>query len=115
MHKVIYLAVGEEPEVREVAKLDEEAMRALVDGPVEMIALAPGIDMWVNKEAVFRDVNRFVPIWGGGFAQVHGPVFVATVDENGDSIGLTSEQLEEWLEDSKAWDTTNQGKYQRRD
>ena len=50
MTKIIVCEPGQQPEVRELAKLDLDAMQAVVGGLIQCISLSPSVDLWINEE-----------------------------------------------------------------
>jgi len=83
------------PEVREIeSSLD--SMQALVGGNVDCVPVPGltehGIDLWINDEGKFTCKPNFAIFDGRDV--VFGPVFCASVDEEGETIGLTDEQVD---------------------
>lgn len=70
---------------------DLEGMRGVLLGHIELFARTPdGIDLWCNEEGRLIDMplNRIVL----GF-DVHGPILATASNDDGDTIGLTDEQV----------------------
>lgn len=72
-----------------------------VDGMISCVSLDNGIDMWVNDEYLYNG-NEFSPIATAAYWDTFGPfshhvngtvVFTGGVNYEGETIGLTIEQL----------------------
>lgn len=82
-------------------ELGLENMQKLVGGFIECVYVPElhelDIDLWVNEEGKFTHKPNFMLPWGD---TVHGPVFFASHDDEGSSVGLSDEQAAfvlEWL------------------
>lgn len=72
-----------------------------VDGMIECVHVQHGMDMWVNEEFLMRSDLDYNPIatelyWHkfGLFSHfIHGTVVMTTCDHEGNTTGLTLEQL----------------------
>lgn len=72
-----------------------------VGGWIECANVKHNIDIWLNEEGklIGLEPNRtataiFWDKWGIGTDIIVGDVFITTNDENGETIGLTDEQIE---------------------
>ena len=91
------------PEIREV-DLTLETMEELVGGYLECVALDykdnTAIYMWINEEGRLIGLfpNRIVqrPLDDAKFP-IRGDFFIAATNDDGEDIGLTDAQAEEWL------------------
>jgi len=116
-HKVIALRVGCEPvvEILDAGKpaITLESMQAITDGYIERICLAgqpvmgDSIDLWINEEGRIQNLrpNRLIRSPFNGEVVIHGDCFIAAGDPEGDTIGLTDEQVTEWLRVVATWRT----------
>ncbi len=98
------------PEVREIEP-GLSAMQALVSPPsdtvgrsfIELVRIPElaekGIDLYVNEEGKFNGCLPNFEIFGGRDF-VMGPAFFVSVDDEGETVGLTDDQLkaaQDWL------------------
>lgn len=96
-------------------RLDEYGIAELVaftrgDGPqvntllncrcADVVRLAQGLDMWVDDEGLMvaepmvnEVATRIARAYGFGFQPYVGPVLFASVDDEGETVGLTSGQI----------------------
>jgi len=96
---VITCRVGYRPKPQTVQG-DLAGMQAIVNGLIERIELAEGIDLWINEEGVIigAPANRVITTSRGYRSPIRGDFFVCGVDyETGESTSLTAEQVAEWL------------------
>jgi hypothetical protein len=98
MIRVIACRVGEDP-VAEDMESGLEAMQSFVDGRIECVALSPQVDLWCNEEFLFNGSkpNRLVRAMYGNEIPIHGDFFLASHDDEGNTVGLNGAQCEEWL------------------
>lgn len=100
--QIIALRMGELPKV-EVMDKGLDAMQAFVEGMITCVGLSDGCDLWCNDEGLYtHKPNRHV--MAGRFSQViHGPMFIAAHDGEGETVSLTDDQCREWLNESNKW------------
>jgi hypothetical protein len=85
--RVIVARVGKHPVVEEIdSGLD--GMQAVVGGYIECVSLdgsyEDGVDLWLNEEGRINGMRL--------------DVFLARHDSEGDTIGLTDEDVAKWLQ-----------------
>jgi len=97
---IIACRVGEDPIVEELPK-NLKSMQEFVGGFVECISLSYNVDLWCNDEFLFNGSvpNRLVRRLCGDWYPIHGDFFLASHDNNGETIGLTLSQQTEWLKE----------------
>lgn len=97
--KVIICRVGEEPVIEDINH-SLENMQVIVNGQFDCISLADDIDLWCNDEFLYNGStpNRFVKTLYGGEISINGTFFLASSNEDGETIGLNNQQLDEWME-----------------
>jgi len=103
--RVLLVPYNEEPRVVEIEHKLEE-MQRLVGGLIEAIHVKhdegtnhSGVDVWCNEEGLFQyhdQPNRMVFHAGGPAVYIHGPFFVARVDEEGDTLSLTDADIKRY-------------------
>jgi len=96
--KTIVARVGQHPAVEEIeAGLD--GMQAVVGGYIERVQLSETVDLWLNEEGRITGLplNRLVRDDYGNDWDVHGDVFLASHDDEGDTVSLSEEDLAKWL------------------
>jgi len=84
-----------------------ENMQAIVGGWIECVRIPElarkGIDLWCNEEGKYTCEPNFVYFWPGGPGDtIHGTVFLASHNDEGETVGLTEEQTDfaiAWLND----------------
>ena len=96
--KVILFPVNEDPRLIEIES-DFKSMQAVVGGLIEMVEVAEGLDVVINEES---KINGMLPnrIWmvDGELADIFfGDFFVCSVNDDGESIGLTDEEVSKTL------------------
>ena len=98
MKQIIVCEVGKAPEVRETS-LGLKTMQELVGGLIQVIALEEGVDAICNAEGRLQGLpfNRTLVDSGGQEWDILGDLFLAGLNEEGETIGLTDEQVEKWL------------------
>lgn len=82
-----------------VAPEGGDASRSMIECVYIPALSEHGVDLWVNEEGKFNGCRPNFQIHDGQDI-VMGPVFFAATDEEGDTIGLTDEQVtvvENWL------------------
>lgn len=72
-----------------------EGSQAVVGGLIDVVRLAPGLDLVINDEGLLHGLEPNFSVLGdfGSFAIV-GAVFFVGVDPQGDFVSLTDEQIE---------------------
>ncbi len=103
MQTFLHVPAGEPAETKQVQQITLTTLQFYVGGYVELVRIAPGIDLYVNEEAILRQMppNRvFSTHWGQNVPILGDAVLVASNDE-GETVGLTPEQAAEWLEKMK--------------
>ena len=100
--RVIVCRVGQHPVVEQIdAGLD--GMQAIVGGYIECVQLSgtleSGVDLWLNEEGRINGMplNRLVKDDRGRNWDVFGDVFISRHDDEGETIGLTDEDVAKWL------------------
>jgi hypothetical protein len=89
-----------QPCVREVETLDLETMQSMVGGPIELVRIDEGVDLYCNENGrlVGLPMNREVRTDDGRRYDFLGDFFiVGGDDETGENVGLTDEQIAKWL------------------
>lgn len=116
-HKVIVLRVGCEPVVEVfdagAAAISLASMQSVVDGYIERIVLAgepvmgDSVDLWINEEGRLQNLraNRLILAPHHGEVVVHGDCFIAAGNPEGDTVGLSDEQIDEWTQRVARWRT----------
>jgi hypothetical protein len=105
--KIIAVRIGEAPNVEEIGS-GLEPMQDFVDGPIELLRLDAKTDLWCNEEGKrTHSPNRLYVSPATGYADaIHGDFFLASHDDEGDTIGLTQQQqVDTWLERIRSWRT----------
>lgn len=79
----------------DITENELKKLQEAVDGYIEAVDLLD-FTMWVNEEGLLRnDLNRnFIGSEVCGFTIMGDIVITGKTDENGDTIGLTSDELE---------------------
>lgn len=92
--------VGKGFEEREMEK-GLKNMQALVGGLIEAVALKEGVDLWVNEEGLLNESELNMVLLQNGAAQAYyaGDAFFASVNDEGETIGLTDKQ-KQWIRDN---------------
>lgn len=97
--QIIVKKVGEPHEVRTIETLELEDMQELVGGLIECFHVGNGVDMWLNDMGKLIDLPLNIAIGSQDkrvLDTIHGDVFFASGNEEGETIGLTDEQVE-WV------------------
>ena len=99
---IIACRLGADPVVEELPK-GLQHMQGLVGGFVECVALSSEIDLWCNEEFLLNDSapNRLVARANGSGLSIHGDFFLASHDDEGNTIGLTESQQSKWLDEMR--------------
>jgi hypothetical protein len=96
--KVIVARVGQAPVVKD---MDDtlEGMQAIVGGYVEMIMISETVDMYFHEEGRLRGfpLNRYVMDVHGNNWDILGDLFLASHDDQGETISLSDADVEKWL------------------
>lgn len=94
--KIVTKKVNMPAKVEEFDSLTLEDMQSLVGGYVECIDCG-GIDLWLNEEGKLHNLPPNLITYYGDKAEdvVVGDVFFASFDEEGRTVGLTDEQIED--------------------
>ncbi|EJR09172.1 DUF3846 domain-containing protein [Bacillus cereus] len=75
-----------------------EVFQKIVDGYIERVGITPKIDLWCNDEGLFREdlkLNVLILHKGEAFAYIKGNVYFASYDDEGNTISLSDEQIQE--------------------
>lgn len=76
------------------------SLQAEVGGSIELVSLDAKTDAYVNEEGLLERLpfNRYLPTkFGGGRAvPVVGNVIIVSHDHEGETVGLTDEQVSYW-------------------
>lgn len=105
MSKKIKVLVKEEGKIQEWREIENklEVMQEIVGGWLDVVRLPKRIDMWIDDEGIAkgRPINVFVLEKGTGRAiyAIHGSIFFASSDRNGETISLNQEQTD-WLKEN---------------
>lgn len=82
-----------------------QLLRDSVDGYIERVSLKGDIDLWLNEEGklIGLEPNKnatllFWGTWGIGSDIIVGDVFLANSNSEGDTVGLTDEQIDHLLD-----------------
>jgi hypothetical protein len=114
-HTIIHIPAGgvdpdKQPSIQEVESytlqtLHYTDMQKLVGGYLETLSLAEGIDIWFNEEGRLTGLplNRLITAASGAQFDILGDAFIAASTGEGETIGLTSEQAEHWLQVVQGW------------
>lgn len=112
--KIIIKRCNEPCYVAEVEKLELEDMQSMVGGNIELIECNVGsaenpmyVDVWLNEEGKIREMppNLALVAHGGDKSSglfewidcLHGDLFFAASDSEGNTVGLSEEQITETL------------------
>ena len=89
--KAVIKKVGENPEVKEYQKIKYEDLKEAVGGWIEAVSLDNGVTLWVNEEGKLIGLkNNFVL----GNMSIEGDVIFTSVDDEGETTGLTDDQID---------------------
>lgn len=95
----IRMAVGEAPQ-RVVIGDDLASLQAAVGGYIELVSLDSKTDAYVNGEGLLEGLpfNCVLPTtYNPQGVPVVGSVIVVSHDGEGDTVGLTEQQISEWM------------------
>lgn len=67
-----------------------KSMQSEVEGPFSYLEVSDGIDVWFNDEFLFLDLSPTIYINGH---LLHGPVFFAGHDDEGETRSLTDYEM----------------------
>ena len=97
--QLIKIEVGKDPEVISLEKIELKEMQEIVGGFLECIHLGKGVDLWFNEEGRLINLppNRLFRGATGHLYDILGNAFICGMNEDGDTIGLTDEQVISWL------------------
>lgn len=110
--KVIVCRVGVAPVVEDIDP-GLDAMQSIVQGYIERVVLGGepvmghSVDLWLNEEGRIQGLrpNRLIHAPHHGEVLVHGDFFIAAGDPEGETIGLSDEQIAEWSNVVASWRT----------
>jgi hypothetical protein len=96
--KVIVARVEQQPGVEEIDS-SLEGMQAIVGGYIECVSLSEGLDLWFNEEGRINGMpfNRLITDDRGNEWDIHGDLFLARHDDEGETIGVTSKDISDWI------------------
>ena len=108
-HTIIHIPAGgldsdKQPTIMQVDSLDLKTMQGLVGGHIELVRLDDGIDLWINEEGLLKGLphNRVFTRADGVEFPIVGDAFIAgSNEEDGETIGLTTEQAFKWLREAQ--------------
>lgn len=94
---IVVKKAGYAPEIIKTNEISLELMQKLVGGLIDRFYIGEGIDMWLNDEGKLLGLEpNMLLLDEDGIADlVVGDVFFASSDEEGNTIGLNSDQLED--------------------
>jgi hypothetical protein len=96
--RIIAIRCGDDPKVEELEH-GLEAMQEFVGGYIDRVRLDEHTDLWCNDEGLFTCSPNLLL----GEQPIHGNVFIAGHDGEGETIGLTEEQLTKWMVEAFLW------------
>lgn len=88
--KAIIKKVDEKIQVKEFDEIRYDDLRGVVGGYIEAVSLDKGVTCWMNEEAKLINLPRNFSIGG---ISIEGDVIFTSVDVEGNTIGLTDEQV----------------------
>jgi len=89
--KAVIKKVGENPEVKEYQKIKYEDLKEAVGGWIEAVSLDNGVTLWVNEEGKLIGLKNNFAL---GNMSIEGNVIFTSVDDEGETIGLTDDQID---------------------
>lgn len=95
--RVVKVNMGEKPRITEIED-SLEASQEIVGGYIERVAIGTEIDLWLNEEGKLDDdLNENIVLVSKGrpYDVVHGNVFFTSHDDEGNTVSLTDEQIED--------------------
>ena len=101
--KIMIKEVGRAPRIEDRESLTLADMQELVGGYIECLSITDTIDMWLNEEGKLDGLptNLFIENNGELCDCVVGDVFFASHDDEGETVGLSSD------DESKLWGMYN--------
>jgi hypothetical protein len=91
--RIIVKKPNEAPTIEHIAR-GLEGAQAVVGGLIDVVRLAPGLDLVINDEGLIRSLEPNFSVLGAfGALPIVGAVFFVGVDADGDFVGLTDEQI----------------------
>lgn len=93
---IIVKKVNEPSEVRTLEKLELEDMQSMVGGYIECLHVGNGVDMWLNDEGKLHGLPVNIVLGSSDreiLDTIQGDVFFASANDEGETIGLTDEQI----------------------
>ena len=99
--QIIVKKVGEPHEVRTIESLDIEDMQNMVGGLPVRFHVGNGVDMWLNDMGKIIALPMNLAIGSPDkrvLDTIHGDIFFAGDNNEGETIGLTDEQVG-WVEE----------------
>ncbi len=97
--KIIFKKVGMPAEVRELETITLDDMQNMVGGLIECFHVGNGVDMWLNDEGKLLPLPINLAIGSQDkeiLDTIHGDVFFASGNDEGDTVGLSDEQID-WV------------------
>lgn len=98
--RVLMMPVGSPPEAREI-QADLAGMRKAIGGGfIECLRITKDIDLWFDDEGRLKQLPFNFMIGRPGEEGVHeifGPAFLAGIDDEGETVSLTDDQLQHHL------------------
>jgi hypothetical protein len=95
--KIVYVKAGNpQIEIRDVPS-GLDTMKKLVGGYLELVRVTDEIDMWINEEGKLLELppNFVLDYKGRTVDIIAGDAFFASNNEEGDTVSLTNELVEE--------------------
>ena len=98
MIRAIRMTPGRPPMLTEIGS-DLRSLQHEVSGGIELVSLDSKTDAYVNDEGLLRQLefNCMLPTDHYGEVPVVGTVIVVSHDGEGDTVGLSDEQISKWL------------------
>ena len=95
MHKIILKKPDENPMIELTKNVGLEYLQKKVDGYIDIVRLPNNIDLVINDEALLIDNPQpnFRLFLNGYQHDIYGPVAFTSYNDDGDSIGLSDEQI----------------------
>ncbi len=101
--RIVAIRVAQHPCIAEM-DTGLSAMQEFVGGLITCVSLGRGIDLWANDEGLYTCApNRYVTAYNGFQQPIHGNMFIARSNVEGETVGLTEEQAQKWLREAKSW------------
>lgn len=103
--RIIACRLGQAPVVEEMEP-GLKPMQDFVGGYIEAVRLSgeyggAGVDLYCDEEFLLKGYapNRLIR----NDLAIHGDFFISAHDDEGETVGLTDAQCEEWLAKARAW------------